>query len=193
LSLGGEQRLGQVVRAWRSDLLLDEGTFTIRGREKKGGVVLELTKGQRAAAEKALKGYLSDLEQAGGDYRLFPSGQLPGGRKGEGRATEKHRNAKQVGARRITSWFIEAEELAGVEHLRGRGPYGVRRVAVDSAKGNGISREGLKEYGGWTDTQVPDMIYAAKKSEKARKEACEMRARFRGEETSKPEKNVTPA
>jgi len=52
---------------------------------------------------------------------------------------------------------------------------------VDAAKKLGISREGLKAHGGWTDTQMPDRIYADQEADHAREEAKAVRARIRGE------------
>lgn len=70
--------------------------------------------------------------------------------------------------------------------MPGRGAYGVKRAAVDAAKAEGISREGLKAHGGWTDTQMPDQVYADQELEAARREAAAVRARIRGE-------NIEPA
>jgi len=45
----------------------------------------------------------------------------------------------------------------------------------------GISQHGLKEHGGWSDTQVPDQIYPDQEAEWAREEAKGIRAQIRGE------------
>lgn len=203
LALGAELRPGQVLRAMRSDLDLEKGTFTVRPKGKKRGVVELLTPGQMALVRDALtSGYLRLLEhrtQKGtvivsvnrsersitldtpSDYPLFPSGQLPGGRSGDPRAEERHRSAKPVNRRTLLEWFKIAEERAGITHQPGRSTYGLRRAAVDAAKAEGISREGLKEHGGWTDSQMPDQVYADQESEKARAEARDVRAKIRGE------------
>ena len=68
--------------------------------------------------------------------------------------------------------------------MKGRGWYGVRRQAADEAKRQGISGEGLMQHGGWTDTQVPDAIYADQEAEYARAEAAAVRAEIRGESVS---------
>lgn len=182
LSLGAELRLGQVVRARRSDLDLDNNTFTIRGRAKKRGVVVVMTAGQRAAVARALAGYLAPLEAQCFDYPLFPAGQMPGGRSGAAVAVPtRHGDAPPVGRRWILAQFRASEELAGVPHIAGRAAYGLRRAAVDGAKTLGISREGLMAHGGWTDTQVPDRIYADAEAGYARDEAARVRAQIRGE------------
>lgn len=182
VELGAELRLGQVVRAMRSDLDLKESTLTVHSKGHKRGVVVMLTEAQaRAVGEEMAIGYLRLLERAGGDYPLFPSGQLPGGRSGDPRAEERHRSVKPVNRRTLQEWFKAAEELAGVPHVPGRSAYGLRRAAVDAAKDEGISREGLKEHGGWRDSQMPDQVYADQQSEKAREEARDVRAKIRGE------------
>jgi integrase len=78
LLLGAELRGGQVLRGRRSDLDLEANTFRVRGRGKKQGTIVHLTKGQRAAVDRALGGYLSLLEAAAIDYTLFPAGKLVG-------------------------------------------------------------------------------------------------------------------
>ena len=180
LALGAELRLGQVARARRSDLDETARTLTIRGRKR--GAVVTLTDGQMRAWLAAKRSYLAVLN-ALPDYLLFPRGQMPGGRSGNARATvERHGiNAKPIGGTAIRKWFKKAEKLAKIRHVRGRGAYGLRRVAVDAAKERQISREGLKAFGGWTDTQVPDMVYAEVDAQHARDEAAEIRAQMRGE------------
>jgi hypothetical protein len=147
-------------------------------------------------------GYLRELEaayQAGEirNYPLFPAGQLPGGRryneiekrKRDYRTpeypvakVERHGRARPIGMRAVNNWWHEAEDLAGVPHIDGRGPYGSRRGGVDEAKRQHISREGLMAHGGWSDTQVPDNIYAEEENRAGRAEARRVRAKIRGEE-----------
>jgi integrase len=189
MALGAELRLGQVLRVRRSDVSLEHATLTIRGRGKKRGVVVELTDGQmRVVRHHLTEGYLRDLERAEIDYPLFPAGQMKGGRSGRALAEiGRHSAAQPINRSVLDGWFRDAEALARVEdkpitHVPGRGAYGLRRVAVDAAKAAGISREGLKEHGGWSDTQVPDRIYADKDAEYARLEARDVRAKIRGED-----------
>lgn len=186
----------------------DFGTFRVPGSGRKKGTVIYLTRGQRASVDRALApetGYLRELEaafQRGDleDYFLFPSGQMPGARlnRRAAQATEESRKTGRVPAHPVVylhrysgrhvddtavrEWVCAAEAIAGIDHIDGRAWYGGRRAGVDGAKGEKISREGLKEWGGWTDSQVPDSIYADEEMSYARKEAREIRARFRGEE-----------
>ena len=184
LELGAELRLGQVVRCRRSDLNLDAGTLTVRSSGKKRGTIVWLTARQLAAVRAALAdgGYLARLEAELPDYQLFPAGQLPGGRSGKGVADPKrHGGEATIDRTAIREWFHEAEDLAEVPRLKGRAGYGLRRVSVDEAKRHGISREGLKSLGGWTDTQMPDRVYAEQDAEHAGNEARDSRAKIRGE------------
>lgn len=188
--IGAEFRGGQVARMRRSDLDLEKNRFRVKGAgNKKGGWVV-MTKGQRAAVERAFGGYLSRLEEAHRagalpDYPLFPRGQMTGGRSGNPVADpDRHGKAKHVGDLAMRKWHRKAEQLAGIPHLDGRGWYGGRRVNVDEAKKRKISREGLKATGLWTDSQVPDSIYAEQDQVYAQEEAADVRADIRGETES---------
>ena len=226
-ALGAELRGGQVKRSRRSDLELptisetiagagdvDYGRFTSPGRGKKLGTVVVLTKGQRAAVDRAMDpetGYLRELEAAHRrgelkDYYLFPAGQLPGNRTARGIlpvsptgprqsatrdprtpqhpvATLERHTRTHIGDEVIVAWFRRAEKIAGIPSVKGRAWYGGRRVGVDLAKEAGISREGLQEHGGWSDSQIPDQTYADQKRDYAREEAAQVRSKIRGEES----------
>ena len=107
---------------------------------------------------------------------------MPGGRSGEPVATvDRHDDGKVVGSRPLLAWFHEAERGADIDPVPGHGRYGLRRVAVDEAKKLKMSREALKGHGGWTDTQVPDTIYADTEAGYARVKVREGRAKIRGE------------
>jgi len=182
MALGAELRLGQVVRCRRSDLDLDHRALTVAGRGKKRGTVVLLTDGQMRAVRRALDGYLARLERQAADYPLFPAGQMEGGRLGHPVADpRRHQEAQPVNRRTLTEWLHLAEETAEIPHVAGRGAYGLRRAAVDAVKEMGISREGLQQHGGWSDTQVPDQIYADQTADYARREAMQKRAQLRGE------------
>lgn len=181
-ALGAEQRMGQVIRGMRADLDVTARTFRIRGRGKKGGGVVHLTDGQMQAVERALTGYLRPLEAFGGNYPLFPAGQLTGGRKGTPVTDPaRHVKAKSITATALHKWLERAEEKAEIPHVPGRAWYGLKRQGVSSAKEAKISREGLKAWGTWSDTQMPDKIYADQEAVYAGHEARDVRARVRGE------------
>jgi len=159
--LGAELRLGQVIRCRRPHLSLEHATLTVPGKGHKKGAVAHLTAGQMRVVQRVLtEGYLADLERALPDYPLFPAGQLTGGRSGKGRAhVVRHGTAPALSRATLDGWFHEAERLAA-----------------------GISREGLQQHGGWSDSQMPDKVYADQAAGYARDEARDVRARIRGEE-----------
>jgi integrase len=208
LALGIELRPGQVARGMRVDLDLEKNTMRVWGVGKKKGTVIKLTKGQRAAVDRVLHpetGYLRELEAAYqarqiDDYLFFPGGMFHGSRVIQrGYASQSKdpyyvppvhpaiplegiEKRKAAGGTAVRKWFRLAESRAGIPHVDGRALYGPRRGGVDGAKALKISREGLQEWGGWTDSQVPDSIYADEAREYARDEAAGARAKFRGEE-----------
>jgi integrase len=187
LMLGAEYRLGQVIRARRSDLNLDVGSLEVFGQGKKGGEKIMLTPGQLAAAKEAVTtGYLRDLETAyangDGDYLLFPGGHIIGKREGggwrfgTGITLDRHVNRQWT-----IDNFHDAERAAGIEPVPGRGPYGLRRQGVDAGKALGIGPDGLKAAGGWSSTKIPNEVYAEETNQRGREEAMRVRAQIRGE------------
>lgn len=183
MALGAELRLGQVARCRRADLNTEHWALTVTGSGKKKGTVVLLTKGQQLAVQTALGGYLARMEQQPDDYYLFAAGKLKGKKAGRPYLDPaRHLLAKPVVGTTYRKWFREAERAAGVVHLKGRGAYGLRRVAVDGALAENISRRGLKQHGGWTSPQIPETIYADQEDAAAREEARQVRAAIRGEE-----------
>lgn len=208
LALGAELRGGQVVRGLRSDLDVEKNRLMVFGAGKKKGTLVKLTKGQRAAVDRVLHpetGYLRELEAAYQaksitDYLLFPAGQILGmrvyrsGEPSKGKhpswrppehpfiPLEQHATLKSASGTAVRKWFRETERRAEIPYVKGRALYGPRRGGVDGAKELKISREGLQSWGGWTDSQTPDSIYADDKAEYAADEAAVTRAKFRGEE-----------
>lgn len=143
VSVGGEARLGQVIRAMRSQLILprrdklpsykvpEHGTFESLGEHTKNGVVVHLTADERRRVDVILDtGYLSKLETARlnkviDDYPLFPAGHvLKGGIFPISALQPMSRES-------ALTWYLDLEKLAAVAHVRGRGWYGVRRLATD--------------------------------------------------------------
>jgi integrase len=186
IALGAELRLGQVVRARRSDLDRAGGALRVRGAGLKRGTQVVFTPGQRRALEAALTtGYLAGLEAAFvagtiGDYPLWPGRRLT---VVDGALTTAARHALRASLDRtaLRAWHRATEEAAEIPHVPGRGWYALRRAAVDEAKRLGISREGLQAAGGWTTAQMPDRIYADQKQQYAAEEASRVRAQARGE------------
>jgi hypothetical protein len=215
LRLAAGLRPGQVARARRRDLLelpviewdqppvrdehgrdlADYGTFKVFGSGKKGGVTVDLTRGQRRAIDNALtgSGYLARIEvayRAGEikDYALFPSGYIVG-RVGMMRGKDTKLSLSEfanferacTGSWIRKSWCV-AEERAEVPHIHGRATYGGRRLNVDVADDMGLSPSGIENLGGWSGTKVPMEIYRNKENKAGRREAREARARMLGEE-----------
>lgn len=184
LALGAELRAGQVARAKRSHLSLLTGQFTVQGRGKKGGTVVDLTAGQLAAVHATIyttlkvSGYLARCEtlfqQHGTDYLLFPSAL------GAGRMAQPG-HVDVVDKAQVGKWVRAAEGLAGIPHVAGRSWYGGRRASVDASLDEGISGEGLEASGGWTSPRTPNEIYRERGRQTARTEARDVRARVRGE------------
>lgn len=206
--LGLELRLGQVARTKRSDAKLppvdwsapidaendatDYGTVEVKGRGKKRGTVVDLARGQRAMLEYSLSedGYLGELEKRYqrrelADYRLFPAGYVVG-RVGNNRGqTNRLTLSRKIDPQKhcTSSWvrktFREAERRAGVEHIQGRGAYGMRRGSVDVGSAE-LSPAGLKNLGGWTDIKMPEQIYKENENKSGAREARSVRAKLRG-------------
>jgi hypothetical protein len=185
VQLAAEYRLGQARRAKRSHL--KDNTFTITGRGKKVGALVDLTPGQQAAWATAIGtgGYLEALEakwlSSGKDYFLFPSGKMFGWKKGEWEIGDGIDLSKPVSREWVIKNFHKAERIAEVPELKGRGAYGLRRQNVDAANALGISGLGKQASGGWSSTKVPDSIYAESTNSAGRAEAARARATTRGE------------
>lgn len=187
MQLAAEYRAGQAVRAKRSQLDLTAKSFTIHGRGKKQGAVIDLTPGQLAYVERVLaEGFLADLERAylkkGTDYYLFPAGKLLGRKAGEGRLGAGVDLTKHLERQWIIDNFHEAERRCGITPMKGRAQYGTRRQNVDAINALGISPLGKQAAGGWASTDVPDAIYAESTNAVGRAEAARVRAKTRGEQ-----------
>lgn len=144
--LGGEQRMGQVLRSTRSRLFIvgidriesdiagEHGVLHVPDEPKKPAEAIQLSARQRAWLVEAMEhGYLREFEaqrRAGRikDYPLFPEGRL-----------KQCVATFRPGARALTrgaalKMFKRLEAIAGVESLPKRGWYGVRRIASDRVK-----------------------------------------------------------
>lgn len=205
--LGCELRLGQVARAQRTDLDLpavdwdaletdqtDYGTLQVFGAGKKGGTIVDITRGQRRRLDDALSAaYLAPIErrfQSGevSDYCLFPAGYVVG-RVGFTRGqilpltmSDKVDWNIHVGSSWIRKSFHEAERRAGVPHIEGRGAYGARRQGRDVCGTENLSRAAIESFGGWQPgSPIPDRVYREKENKIGRREARGARAALRGE------------
>ncbi len=100
----------------------------------------------------------------------------------------RHAAAAPISMSAVRKWFKESERIAvpKIPHVKGRVGTGIRRVVVDEAKNRKISREGLMAIGGWSDSQVPDAIYADQERQYAEIEARDVRALIRGETPAEP-------
>lgn len=180
LALGAELRLGQVARARRSWLDLEANTFRVPSMGGKKGTTEVLTPAQRAAVDGALEGYCRTNElrwrHDAVDYVLFPGRRFL-------RGQALYAEAKPITRAQWRRWLRAAEDKAEITHLDGRGGRGMRRAGVDGAKAQKISREALKNFGGWISTEVADTVYADQEAQYAAQEAAKVRAQIRGEET----------
>jgi hypothetical protein len=166
LEIGAELRLGQVPRSRRTDVLHARGfrigAVRIHGkRKKKAPPPVILTMAQRHALTRAMtSGYLADLEAAYQrgeitDYYLIPGGRLLTVKDRHGRpvrrAQVKHADEQlELNAKR----WKALEKAAGVEHKKGRGWYGLRRLQADRAEDVEPDARALNAMGGWTHTQT---------------------------------------
>ena len=119
-------------------------------------VLVLLTSWQRAEIDAYLAGFLSELEAAwqadGTDYPLFPSL-----RKAEG-TPRAGRPFRHVPRKTTGTWLHEAERIAGIPHVRGRGWHGLRRAGSDYLYEE-IGLQGLTTAVGWSSTKTPEGIY----------------------------------
>lgn len=193
--LGGEQRMGQVLRCQRSQLELPAvdharlrelpagqlGLARIRGSGKKSAMPVVLTADQRVAIEAALMGYLADFELAWrsgqiADYPLFPAGRF---KKGKARVVAGARPLTRDAALKM---FYELEQVAGVSHIPGRGWYGVRRVATDLAENVEKDERVLNSITGHRDSTTRRLVYQDSERSDVLIRAAEVRAEVRGAE-----------
>jgi integrase len=167
-ALGGEQRLGQVLRCWRSHLRLvpdwtpDHGE--LRGlldppaAGKKKTSLIGLTLPFFEVITRAFNGYLAHLEAAFqkgeiSDYPLFPAGRL---KKGKAKVGPKLKSMTRTTALEM---FHDVERFAGIEPVKGRGWYGVRRTATDLAEDVEQDERVLNSLTGHRDSETRRNFY----------------------------------
>lgn len=190
--LGAELRPLQVLRSRRSNIELEGGmdglgTFTVRGDGHKGGAVVDLDADMRAEWDAAVgpTGYLRRLEaayQAGEivDYFLFPLGRLVYAGEETPAAPVERALKGHMDAGTMNDFWRAFEKLAGVDHVAGRGMYGVRRLAVDLADDLTDDEDAKNAVGGWAlGSPTRKRVYAAKQRRERNEKAAKVRSGIR--------------
>jgi hypothetical protein len=199
IELAAECRTGQVLRCTRTMLTLTDvdsaeyetappgalGQIEIPGAGKKCGEVVVFTPEQRLAVDDALGGYLANYEAAWfagelEDYHLFPGSRMrmldETGRRWTRRVRSGAKPLSRDGARLA---FQELETIARVPHARGRGWYGLRRIAADMAETETTDDRVKDRLGGWQDSETRKHIYQDRETDRLRAEAASVRRRLR--------------
>jgi hypothetical protein len=161
------------------------GEIAIPGAGKKHGEIVVFTPEQRRAVDDALAGYLAHYEaayQAGeiADYSLFPGSRMRMLDERGQRWTRRVRNGVKPLSRdgaRIA--FQDLEKIAEVPHVRGRGWYGLRRIATDIAETATTDDRVKDRLGGWQDSETRKQIYQDRETAELRTKAAEVRRQIR--------------
>ena len=141
------------------------GQIEIPGAGKKHGKAVVLTPEQRQAVDDALAGYLANYKAAWEigqieDYYLFPGSKMrmldDSGRRWTRKVRAGVKPLSRDGARVA---FKQLEALAKVEHVVGRGSYGLRRIAADLAESATTDHRVKDRLGGWQDSETRKQIY----------------------------------
>lgn len=187
---GDSLRAGQVARAMRTHLDLRPGIgafglgrLTVLGSGKKKGSVVDLEPDVRAQIDGEMtSGYLRECELAFQekhitDYALMPAGKFV---KGATPVRPDRKYLQHISTRRLREFFDFLEDIAGVEHVHGRGWYGLRRIWTDMGD-SALKTKRAKEMlsGHARGSTVPERIYRTKEDEQAIQEAARGRAAIR--------------
>jgi hypothetical protein len=199
IELAAECRTGQVLRCTRRMLTLTDarpseyetlpagslGQVVIPGAGKKHGETIVLTPEQRRAVDDVLSGYLANYETAWHDeeiedYFLFPGAAMrmldDSGRRWARRVRAGVKALTRDGARVL---FKRLEAIAKVDHISGRGWYGLRRQAADMAE-TATNDDRVKDrLGGWQDSETRKSIYQDRETDELRAQAASVRRRLR--------------
>ena len=199
IELAAECRTGQVLRCTRTMLVLTGvgpaeyesvpsgalGQIEIPGAGKKHGEVVVFTPEQRRAVDDALSGYLANYEAAWlagdlKDYCLFPGSRMRMLDRTGRRWTRRVRlSAKPLSRDGARAAFQELERIARVPYVRGRGWYGLRRIAADMAETETTDDRVKDRLGGWQDSETRKQIYQDRETDRLRVEAAGVRRRMR--------------
>jgi hypothetical protein len=168
MELAAELRAGQMLeRSRRSDIkpLGDEplGILVVHGSGKKPGVEMVLSASQREYLRRAMgTGFLREVEaayQAGEleDYYLIGSMDLIRRKNPDGttqRVAQVKNAHKAMHKRNLNRLWKIFERQAGVQYLKGRAWYGMRRIMADIAEDQISDKRVLNRMGGWTRTET---------------------------------------
>jgi hypothetical protein len=196
-------------RTWRSDvnapLEFDPGEAAPHGwillpaLKQQERTLAFLTSFQRREIDRALAGYLRELERAyqeiGLDYPLFPSARVDTATAGVVRAYAQRgedgvwRPAQKAAYRPIShtrtwDWLLDAERKAKppVPHIPGRAWHGLRRAASDYLE-ESTDLATLTTAMGWSSQAVPEKIYLDKGRMNKRARAREAMEKKRSQDT----------
>ena len=75
--------------------------------------------------------------------------------------------------------FKELEVIAKVDHVEGRGWYGLRRIAADLAESATTDDRVKDRLGGWQDSETRKQIYQDRQTDELRAEAAKVRRELR--------------
>jgi integrase len=142
-----------------------------------------LTAFERRELDIAFAGYLKDLEarwQAERvDYPLFPGARLAD-KKLQVIGIEQGGALRRADATVVSDWLRDAEKLADVPHVRGRGYHGIRRTVSDLLYEE-LGMDGLTTALGWSTRATPEQIYVDHRRMPDRVKAREAMERKRGD------------
>jgi hypothetical protein len=162
------------------------GSIDIPDSGRKHGTTVVFTPEHRRAVERALAGYLSRYEAAWcagsmRDYSIFPGRRLRRRRHDAGprQPCAIRPSVKPLDRTGARAAFHELERIAGVTPVRGRGWYGLRRVASDLAEALTHDDRVKNALGGWRDSTTRTRIYQDHESVIVRIEAAVIRQRMR--------------
>ncbi len=155
----------QIRRLMRSDLNRDlpadvpqeaapYGWLWFQGTKGQAGVPHFLTEFEHRELQLAFATWLAPLEdewtEQGKDYPLIPGETYP-----VGGAFTPDRVGSRIPISYETTklWLRQAQEVAGVPHVTGRGLHGIRRTWVDITRA-GLGIEGAQFEGGWSSRET---------------------------------------
>ncbi len=199
IELAAECRTGQVLRCTRRMLTVPEvdpskyeampagslGQVIIPGAGKKHGETVVFTPEQRRCVDDALAGYLANYEDAWhaeeiADYYLFPGSRMRMLDDKGSRWTRRVRSGVKPMSRdgaRVA--FRQLEAIAKIDHIPGRGWYGLRRQAADMAE-TATNDDRVKDrLGGWQDSETRKSIYQDRETDALRAAAASVRRQLR--------------